>query len=68
MLGKLFNLGSQIVRDEVEESVKTKSIPFDWDIVGLDKSRPPLTRTNGQSMLKPNPEHIRRKFKAISKD
>lgn len=68
MLDKLINLGIQIVSDEMEEAVTNDSLPFDWNIFGLDKSRPPLTRANGKSMVEPNPDHIRRKINAILKD
>lgn len=67
MLSKIINLGVQIVADEIEEAGKNKSRPFDWNIAGWDKSRPPCTGANGKSMLVPNPEHIRRKVKAISR-
>jgi hypothetical protein len=67
MLDKLINLGFQIVSDEVEEAVNNQSIPFDWNIMGWDKSRPAMTRENGRSMIEPNPEHIRRKIDAIIK-
>lgn len=67
MPGKLINLGLQIVTDELEEAGKNDSVPFDWNVIGLDKSRPTLTRINGKSMLEPNFEQVRRKIDAISK-
>ncbi len=51
----------------MEEADKHKSIPFDWNIFGLDESRPAQTRADGKSMLDPNPEHIRRKIDAVLK-
>lgn len=36
--------------------MNSDSLPFDWNIFGLDKSRPPLTRANGKFMVEPNPE------------
>jgi|GEM_PF-5711877 hypothetical protein len=65
MIDKLVKLGAQIVIDEMEEAVKHGSIPFDWNTMGLDQSRPAFTRENGKSMLEANPEHILRKVKAV---
>lgn len=66
MLGKLINLGIQVVSDELEASSQSGTIPFDWNIMGLDKSRPAQTRSNGKTIH--NPEHIKRKFDSIRKD
>jgi hypothetical protein len=65
MLGKLIKLGVQVVTDELEAAKKTNTKPFDWNIMGWDKSRPPQTRSNGKSIH--NPEHIARKMKTILK-
>ncbi|MDJ0735394.1 MAG: hypothetical protein QNJ47_15275 [Nostocaceae cyanobacterium] len=65
MLVRLVKLGVQIVTDEIEAVQSTKRKMFDWNIVGWDKSRPAMTRSNGESI--DNPEHICRKLKTILK-
>lgn len=66
MLDKLINLGIQVVTDEIEASTESGTTPFDWNIMGLDKSRPAQTRENGKTIH--NPEHIKRKFDSLRKD
>ncbi len=63
MLDKLIKLGVQVLTDEIEAAEKTKTTPFDWNIMGWDKSRPPQTRSDGESIH--NPEHIARKIKNL---
>lgn len=67
MLEKLITLVVQVVSDEFEAAQENNAIPFDWNIAGLDKSRPPLTRENCKSLLEPNQEHILRKVNALLK-
>jgi hypothetical protein len=65
MLGRLVKFGVHIVTDEIEAAQETKTKMFDWNIVGWDKSRPAMTRSNGESIH--NPEHIHRKVKILLK-
>jgi hypothetical protein len=65
MLDKLINLGIQVVADELEASAQSGTTPFDWNIIGLDKSRPSQTRSNGKTIH--NSEHMKRKIDAVRK-
>lgn len=65
MFGKIFNLTKQVVTDEFEAAKESKSIPFDWNIAGWDKSRPAQTRSNGKTIH--NLKHIKRKIDVVRK-